>query len=364
MKKMGPLKVYTNDPVHHEFFKRPIPNKRIGTVHFRRTKEGYKCIMYCSKNSRITKEDFVRCLQNLRKIKNLEDVLFLSFDLCDLSFHMSELLGLLNNFKSAKIVPSDKSTKTTTITRSKELGSFSISQTPNNISEKEISPLYIFDGIKYFGAIRLSNDWREIFDDNLEELKKIGKKLERQTQVFPPPELVFRVFTLPLKEIRVLLIGQDPYHNNNQAMGLSFSVPSRTPPPPSLVNIFKELESDGFKVKDKRAGDLTKWFDQGVFLLNTSLTVRKGEPNSHEELWRDFMKSVLQYLDTNCEDLVIIAMGTFAQRVTSRFSNRHRQIRIAHPSPFSCHNFFGSKPFSKTNRFLREKGKKEIDWNL
>jgi uracil-DNA glycosylase len=289
---------------------------------------------------------------------------------CNFKFQVSEIFGLLAGFHQRGVVveiQNDDSGKFT-VSKSTKLSSFNISK---QIEIQEFQQRDDNDDIStplkipYFGEIKLCEDWKNIFEDNEQELKKIGAKLEKETEpIFPPPDLVFSIFTLPLKDIRVLLIGQDPYHNANQAMGMSFSVPPGIRPPPSLINIFKELENDGFKVKNKNNGDLTKWFKQGVFLLNNSLTVRKGEPNSHEELWRNFTRNILQYLDSNCDELVIIAMGNFAQKVTSKFAQKHRQIKIAHPSPFSCHNFFGTKPFSETNRFLREMKKPEIDWNL
>lgn len=193
-------------------------------------------------------------------------------------------------------------------------------------------------------------------------------KTERATGavVYPPGPLIFNAFnTTPFDEVKVVILGQDPYHNPGQAHGLSFSVPDGVPPPPSLVNIYKELHTDiGMAIP--KTGNLTKWAKQGVFLLNAILTVRANEPASHAKIgWMDFTDAVIKKISAEKEGIVFLLWGRFAQEKQALIDEtRHHVLKASHPSPFSADKgFFGCKHFSKTNELLRKQGKEAIDWN-
>lgn len=185
--------------------------------------------------------------------------------------------------------------------------------------------------------------------------------------VYPPGSLIFNAFdTTPFTEVKVVILGQDPYHNPGQAMGLSFSVPRGVSVPPSLRNMYQELgDSTGFTIP--RHGDLTAWAQQGVFLLNAMLTVEKNKPGSHSEIgWQNFTDAVIRTLSKEKEHLVFLLWGAFAQKKRSLIEEtRHLVLASAHPSPFSAHRgFLGNGHFVKTNEFLQAKGKAPIDWQL
>ncbi|MBO5713487.1 MAG: uracil-DNA glycosylase, partial [Clostridia bacterium] len=185
--------------------------------------------------------------------------------------------------------------------------------------------------------------------------------------VYPKRPNIYKCFQeTPYKDVKVVILGQDPYHEEGQAHGLSFSVPTGKKFPPSLVNIFKELKSDlGYDAP--LSGDLTKWAKQGVLLLNTSLTVRQGQANSHKDCgWQWFTDEVIKILSNREEPIVFILWGANA-RSKKKFINldKHFIVESAHPSPLSCYNgFWGSKPFSKTNEFLKSVNISPINWNL
>ncbi len=194
----------------------------------------------------------------------------------------------------------------------------------------------------------------------------IVKEYQTQT-VYPPKDDVLRAFNLtPLSEVKVVILGQDPYHEPGQAHGLSFSVKKGIPKPPSLENIYKELNSD-LGVPIPRTGDLTKWAKQGVLLLNASLTVRRGQADSHKGMgWEIFTDRVISLLNERKEPLVFILWGGKAKAKIPLITNKqHYIITSAHPSPLSAsYGFFGSKPFSKCNAFLESRGIAPIDWSL
>ncbi len=170
----------------------------------------------------------------------------------------------------------------------------------------------------------------------------------------------------PFEKLKVVLIGQDPYHGRGQAHGLSFSVQDGVPFPPSLQNIFKELKDD-VGVETPKSGSLEKWARQGVLLLNASLTVQEGHPMSHQSIgWERFTDYVIERINEEATGIVFILWGSFAQKKCKMIDeSKHFVIKSAHPSPLSCYRgFFGSKPFSKTNEILRKIGKEEIDWSL
>lgn len=184
-------------------------------------------------------------------------------------------------------------------------------------------------------------------------------------RVFPPGNKIFSAFdACPYDDIKVVIIGQDPYHGYGQANGLCFSVNPGVKMPPSLVNIFKEVHDDtGAPIPDN--GDLTRWSNQGVLLLNSSLTVKEGMPTSHSGIgWEEFTDSVVDKLNKEKENLVFILWGAHAIKKGSKIDrNKHLVLTSAHPSPLSAHKgFFGNHHFSITNEYLRNHGKKEINW--
>jgi uracil-DNA glycosylase len=186
--------------------------------------------------------------------------------------------------------------------------------------------------------------------------------------IYPKGSNIFNAFNLtPFDQVKVVILGQDPYHGPNQAHGLSFSVLPGIKPPPSLVNIFKEIKSDLGLQMPADFGDLTHWAKQGVLLLNAALTVRAGEPFSHAKFgWADFTDAVIRTISDQKENVVFILWGKFAQEKQSLIDEtKHHVLRAAHPSPFSADKgFFGSKPFSKTNALLVKDGNEPIDWSI
>ena len=202
---------------------------------------------------------------------------------------------------------------------------------------------------------------------NTEYFTTLWEKVKEEyqtTKCFPPKNQIFRAIELtPFEEVKVVIIGQDPYHNDNQANGLCFSVSDKVKAPPSLKNIFKELEADlGIK---KTSNELEMWAKQGVLLLNATLTVRAHEANSHKDLgWEKFTDFIIKEISDKKENVVFVLWGAFAQKKAGLIdASRHFIIQSAHPSPFSVHKgFFGSRPFSKINQFLEEKGKEPINW--
>ena len=218
----------------------------------------------------------------------------------------------------------------------------------------------------------IGNDWDNKLSViwNSDGFKKfmsiINHEYDTKT-IYPPKEDIFAALkNTPFKDVKVVIVGQDPYHGEGEAMGLSFSVHDGIKLPPSLKNIYKELEDD-LGYKPVTSGDLTKWTKEGVLLLNATLTVVKDTPNSHAKLgWDKFTDYVIKVLNEKEEPVVFILWGNFARSKKEFITNKkHLVIESAHPSPFSARNgFFGSKPFSKTNEFLKKNNIKEIDWNL
>lgn len=185
--------------------------------------------------------------------------------------------------------------------------------------------------------------------------------------IYPPGQMIFNAFShTPFNEVKVVILGQDPYHNPGQAMGLSFSVPDGVPPPPSLVNIYKELHTDiGMPIP--KTGNLTPWAKQGVLLLNAILTVRANEPASHSKIgWMNFTDAVIKKISDERTNAVFVLWGKFAQdKQVLIDATKHHILKAAHPSPLSAHNgFFGCKHFSRINQLLMKDGLDPIDWNL
>jgi uracil-DNA glycosylase len=194
---------------------------------------------------------------------------------------------------------------------------------------------------------------------------KVEKSLNRI--IYPKGSLIFNAFNhTPFNEVKVVILGQDPYHQPGQAMGLSFSVPDGIKIPPSLQNIYKELNKDiGMPIPT--TGNLTKWASQGVLLINAALTVRENEPASHSKIgWMDFTNDVIKIISTQQNNVVFLLWGNFAHQKQSLIdTTKHKILKAAHPSPLSAHNgFFGTKHFSSTNQYLTQHHKNPIDWML
>ena len=211
--------------------------------------------------------------------------------------------------------------------------------------------------------------WTEVLSPikNSEYFTTLWEKVKQEYAVmkcFPPKNMIFRALELtPFDSVQVVIIGQDPYHNDFQANGLCFSVSDQVTAPPSLKNIFKELEEDlGIS---KTTNELDSWAEQGVLMLNATLTVRAHQPNSHKDLgWDKFTDFIIQQVSEKKENVVFVLWGAFAQKKLNLIDEKkHFVIQSAHPSPFSVHRgFFGSRPFSKINDFLVSKGKPPIRW--
>jgi len=215
----------------------------------------------------------------------------------------------------------------------------------------------------------IGNDWDKILENEYKEeyFIKIKDKVRQEYStktVFPPANRVFYALReTPYKDTKVVILGQDPYHGIGEANGLCFSVNEGIKMPPSLNNIYKELYDDlGIK---RTTTDLSDWAKSGVLLLNSVLTVEKDKPASHKNIgWEGFTDSIIKYLNEKEEPVVFILWGNFAKSKIKYITNdKHLVISSSHPSPFSVHyGFFGSKPFSRTNKFLKENGLKEIEW--
>jgi uracil-DNA glycosylase len=185
--------------------------------------------------------------------------------------------------------------------------------------------------------------------------------------IYPPGSLIFNAFNkTPFDKIKVVILGQDPYHNPGQAHGLSFSVPEGVTPPPSLINIYKEIATD-IGVNMPRQGNLEKWTERGVLLLNAVLTVRANEPASHSKIgWMDFTDAVIKHISDQKQHVVFLLWGKFAHEKQALIDEtKHLVLKAAHPSPFSADKgFFGCRHFSRTNEYLASQGIDPIDWAL
>jgi uracil-DNA glycosylase len=219
--------------------------------------------------------------------------------------------------------------------------------------------------------VQLPADWQTVLAEELEKpyfqrLKEFVDGERAQYLVFPPEDDVFNALKLtPFDRVKVLLLGQDPYHDDGQAHGLCFSVRPGVRPPPSLMNVFKELKNDlGCAIPNN--GYLVPWAEQGVLLLNAVLTVRAHVPNSHKDKgWETFTDAVLRAVNARATPVVFVLWGAYAQKKEKLIdTERHRVLKAAHPSPLSAKKFFGSKPFSAVNRALEEFGEKPINWQL
>jgi uracil-DNA glycosylase len=221
--------------------------------------------------------------------------------------------------------------------------------------------------------IKIESSWKSLLtnefkQDYFNRIKQfiVGEKAKGK-EVFPPGKLIFNAFNLtPFNSVKVVIIGQDPYHGIGQAHGLSFSVPFGVKTPPSLQNIYKEIEQDlGFPIPNH--GNLETWAQQGVLLLNAVLSVNADEPASHKAAgWENFTNAVIYHLSQQCNHLVFILWGRFAQEKELLIdSSKHLILKAAHPSPFSAYQgFMGCKHFSKTNEYLIKSGQEPINWQI
>lgn len=218
----------------------------------------------------------------------------------------------------------------------------------------------------------IGNDWDEVLKivfegEGFNKFMNVVKNEYKNNTIYPIYDNIFNAFKLtPYKDVKVVIVGQDPYHGEGEAHGLSFSVQEGIKIPPSLQNIYKELKDD-LGIEIPTTGDLTPWARQGVLLLNSVLTVKKDTPASHKDLgWHRLTDYVIECLNAKKEPIVFILWGNFARSKKTLITNKHHLIiESTHPSPFSARNgFFGSKPFSKTNNFLKKNNYKEIDFSL
>lgn len=200
-----------------------------------------------------------------------------------------------------------------------------------------------------------------------EIVKNLAEKIDFSADVFPPEDCRFRALEMaPLKSVKVVVLGQDPYHGESQANGLSFSVNRGQKLPPSLRNIYKEIERD-LHLPMPVHGDLTPWAKQGVLMLNAVLSVEKAKPNSHAGLgWEDVTDSIISQINENCEGVIFLLWGAYAQKKKGLIDSlKHHVLETTHPSPFSAHKgFLGCGHFSKVNDILKSRHQKEIDWEL
>lgn len=221
--------------------------------------------------------------------------------------------------------------------------------------------------------VNIAPDWKKALADEFDQpyFEEIVAFLKAEKKagktIYPPGPLIFHAFeATPLKKVKVVILGQDPYHGPRQAHGLSFSVPRGIMPPPSLVNIFKEIE-DELGIPRPPHGNLEYWAEQGVLLLNAALTVEAHQANSHAKSgWHRFTDAVIRTVSDDCDAVVFMLWGRFAQGKEALIdTKKHLILKSAHPSPLSAHNgFFGNHHFAKANHWLEKKGEKPIDWSL
>ena len=222
--------------------------------------------------------------------------------------------------------------------------------------------------------VKMEESWKEVLKNEFTKpyFQQIVTFLKTERMagktIYPPGSMIFNAFNhTPFDKVKVVLIGQDPYHGAGQAHGLCFSVQDGVAPPPSLINIYKEIQTDIGVGMNAKNGNLTKWADQGVFLLNASLTVRANEPMSHAKIgWAGFTDAVIKKISDEKKGVVFLLWGKFAQEKQILIDEtKHHVLKAAHPSPFSADKgFFGCKHFSKTNDYLIKEGLAPINWKL
>ncbi len=239
--------------------------------------------------------------------------------------------------------------------------------------KQRASVLHYYHSLFAMPDVKIAPDWKAALEAEFDQPYFEGiiaylkqEKREGKT-VYPPGPLIFNAFSCtPLDSVKVVILGQDPYHGPGQAMGLSFSVPEGIQPPPSLVNIFKEIEDD-LGIPRPPHGNLEYWAKQGVLLLNAALTVEAHRANSHAKIgWHRFTDAVIRTVSEECDAVVFMLWGRFAQSKTELIdTKKHHVLKSVHPSPLSASNgFFGCRHFSKANHWLAQNGEKPIDWSL
>ena len=220
--------------------------------------------------------------------------------------------------------------------------------------------------------VKIEQSWKAALADEFEKpyfaslVRFLHEEKAEGRKIYPPGGQIFRAFELtPVDQVKVVILGQDPYHGAGQAMGLSFSVPANVPAPPSLKNIFKEIHDD-LGITMSGYPDLEKWARQGVLPLNAVLTVRAGQPASHSGIgWTEFTDAVIKYISDYRSGVVFLLWGSFARSKKALIdTSRHYVLEAAHPSPLARGAFFGCRHFSKTNEILTKEGKAPIDWQL
>lgn len=227
------------------------------------------------------------------------------------------------------------------------------------------------DEIKLPGPLT-EKSWYEKLKDEFQkpyfrQLTEFVEKEQKNYTIYPPKDEIFTALNVcPFDKVKVVIVGQDPYHQPNQAHGLSFSVKIGVPPPPSLKNIYKELSEDipGFKIPNH--GYLLSWAQQGVLMLNSVLTVREGKPNSHKDKgWELFTGAIISLISKECENVVFVLWGNYAKKRKNLIdTKKHLVLESGHPSPLSVKSFAGCRHFSKINEYLKSCGKEEINWQL
>ena len=220
--------------------------------------------------------------------------------------------------------------------------------------------------------VKIEESWKRVLAPEFEKpyfqalVQQLHAEKRAGRTIYPPGPLIFNAFALtPFDKVKVVILGQDPYHGPGQAEGLSFSVPPGVAIPPSLVNIYKEIETD-LGVQLHKDGSLRGWAQQGVFLLNAALTVRAGQPTSHSRIgWTEFTDAVIRTLSDQRTGLAFLLWGNYARSKKELIdTTRHTVLEAAHPSPLARGAFFGCRHFSRTNQILESEGKKPIDWTL
>ena len=220
--------------------------------------------------------------------------------------------------------------------------------------------------------VKIENSWKDALAGEFEKpyfaslVRFLHQEKAAGKVIYPPGSLIFRAFDLtPVDQVKVVILGQDPYHNPGEAMGLSFSVPDGVRMPPSLRNIYKEIETDlGIRMSGRP--NLESWARQGVLLLNSFLTVEAGRAASHRDIgWQEFTDAVIRYLSAHCSGIVFLLWGNFAKAKASLIdTTRHHVLMAAHPSPLAGGAFFGCRHFSQTNQLLQQEGKTPINWQI
>ena len=220
--------------------------------------------------------------------------------------------------------------------------------------------------------VKIEQSWKDALGSEFDKpyfaflVRFLHNEKAEGKRIYPPGGQIFKAFELtPVKDVKVVILGQDPYHGPGQAHGLSFSVPENMPAPPSLKNIFKEIETD-LGVRMSGYPNLEKWARQGVLLLNAVLTVRSGEAASHSRIgWQEFTDAVIRHISEECEGVVFMLWGNFARTKSELIDHsRHCVLEAAHPSPLARGAFFGCRHFSKANAYLAAHGRTQIDWQL